>query len=319
MKNNTFVANNWRTIVTMIRELVLEEHMKKLALAAPLTIIASMAVAADLPYRAPDLPNRKEPLVTYDPVPDIAFYTGVFVGFDVASEGTRFGGKNEYAACGNAPLPSCDPASPTNAPGGNSQSISGLLGVQIGVDQFVTANIGIGAVADIAALRLSSSSLQTYGQVGDLLNLSTSGSIASRLSTDWLATARLKLTYRFDPQWSVFLSGGLAAVNMSGHTQTSFAAWNANIPGSSVTNPDYLENQIGKISGVRLGYAIGAGAAYNLTSHVSIMAEYLYYSVSANYAVSQIAPITLALSPSTFIAKASASGHLLRMGLNYRF
>jgi outer membrane immunogenic protein len=101
----------------------------------------------------------------------------------------------------------------------------------------------------------------------------------SKSQLDWFGTARVRLGYVPTQRLLVYGTGGLAYGEVQGNLEWSNVF-------SGVVTSRYWE---GSDSDVRVGWTLGAGAEYALTSAISIRAEYLYLdlgksTVTANYA-----------------------------------
>jgi outer membrane immunogenic protein len=101
----------------------------------------------------------------------------------------------------------------------------------------------------------------------------------SRSQLDWFGTARVRFGYVPTQRLLVYGTGGLAYGEVQGNLEWSNVF-------SGVVTSRYWE---GSDSDVRVGWTLGAGAEYALTSAISIRAEYLYLdlgksTVTANYA-----------------------------------
>jgi len=122
----------------------------------------------------------------------------------------------------------------------------------------------------------------------------------------WLGTLRGRAGVAFD-RALIYVTGGLAY----GDAKAS----------SNATNFDGANTDLfaGSVSGVRVGYTVGAGVEYAFTNNVSIKGEYLYYNLgSANYAVAPANAIAAGEGITT-VATQKFDGNILRVGINYKF
>ena len=91
-----------------------------------------------------------------------------------------------------------------------------------------------------------------------------------RYGQDWFGTTRVRLGYASDYGVFSYLTGGLAYSGLSG--SVSYTSGFTGVPMNTLAN--------GSASGVRLGFAIGAGGEYALTENLSIRSEFLYTRTS---------------------------------------
>jgi outer membrane immunogenic protein len=123
----------------------------------------------------------------------------------------------------------------------------------------------------------------------------------------WLATLRGRFGYAWDRSF-LYATGGFAF----GDVRSSVIATRTD--GSGRIREEYT----GSYSSTRTGWTIGGGFEYLLTDRLSAKFEYLHYDLGdANYLVNRVVSITTTL-PATWNASASASGDIVRVGLNYR-
>jgi outer membrane immunogenic protein len=100
----------------------------------------------------------------------------------------------------------------------------------------------------------------------------------SKSQLNWFGTARVRFGYVPTQRLLVYGTGGLAYGEVQGNLEWSNVF-------SGIATSRYWQ---GSDSDVRVGWTLGAGAEYALTSSISIRAEYLYLdlgksNVSANY------------------------------------
>ena len=281
-------------------------------LLAALQFAAASALAADLPSVKP---------ASFAPPPTPAaaspFYLGVFGGAAFGGSGTSFGGKNLFCFDGVESGGPCGLAG--GAPNGGllrsspRTGDSPFGGIRIGADFAISRTIVLGGVADIAVMNRKVDSRYEYsnfslpGVFG-----ADRGVLSSSLNTNWIGTLRAKVGLNVSDQLVFFGTGGMAFVNIRSSVQNEYDVVNG---GTSVLNGG-ASVQRGSLSGVALGYAVGGGLEYQFARHLSASLEYLYYSASKDMTVTQTSGAPLA--PPSFVAKVEPSGHLLRVGLDYK-
>lgn len=280
--------------------------------------VVASALAADLPVRKADLfvPPPAPPSIS-------PFYVGVFGGGVFGGSGTSFSGKNIFCFDG-AQVPA---QGPCQLNGGGNGANGGSLGaaprpgnsafggLRAGADFFVSRSFVVGAIADIAVMRRNSTSRFEYSNFDFPQTFGTDrGVLSSSLSSDWVGTLRAKLGYALNDQTILFATGGLAFVDVSASIRNEYDVVAGAPPVSAL--PGGPSVQRGSVSGVAVGYALGGGAEYLFTRHMSVSVDYLYYAASKSYTVSQVSGTPL--TPPSFVAKARPSGHLVRLGVDYR-
>jgi outer membrane immunogenic protein len=264
--------------------------MKKLLLStAALVGMTVAAGAADLPRRtvAPVAPIVSVPVFTWT-----GFYVGVNAGygFNSDSQATTIG----------------TPAFQTLIPGGfvpSSLDTGGdgfIGGAQIGF------NYQFGAlVAGIEAdLQYVDGGKQATFIGAPVLGTQLATSAESEL--DYLGTVRARLGVAFD-RVLVYATGGLAYGDVSlkasvNGVQAPALSWN------------------GSTSDVQVGYALGGGVEYAFTRNLTLKAEYLYYDLGDQTVRTTPNALAAAVVPGVaYDARIETSGHIARIGLNYKF
>ena len=120
---------------------------------------------------------------------------------------------------------------------------------------------------------------------------------------DWLGTARGRLGIVPADRTLLFVTGGFAY----GHGSLSTALTrNTGCANSNCQN--------GSTSGNLTGWTVGGGAEWAFAANWSAKAEYLYYDLGS---LSHL--MTDPKFPSIFRARADFTGHIARLGVNYRF
>jgi outer membrane immunogenic protein len=258
-------------------------------------LLASPAMAADLPVKAPPAPA---------PLPVVApNWTGFYVGLNAggawatadpntsASCVPALGFPNAYLRCIDVPL--------VNAAGTGSMSGSTFIGGgQVGYN-WQSNNTVLGVEADFNSFHLRASRQATTFYTG----LGSTFTVSNSVSTDWLFTARGRLGWAFD-YLLAYVTGGLALTNL----------------GTSNTFADASINQSWTGSTTKAGWTVGGGLEWALNRNWSVKAEYLYVkfaSVNASgFLVSPTPPPGYANAIST---STDLTAHIARGGVNYKF
>ena len=235
-----------------------------------LVALSTAAVAADLPsHKAPAAYPAATSATT-------AKWTGFYVGLNGGYANGTF--KDPYVT----PVL------------GNFSATGGLAGLQVGynhqIDKYV---IGVEADYDWANLSASKSAA-----IGVIMNGNAIGVAAAAIKTtqESLGTARVRIGYTVDNAL-LYVTGGYAyakaKVDVSGAATWNGLTWSGAAGNSQSHN----------------GWVLGAGLEYDLGSHISAKAEYLYADLgSKTYWGGTVAS-----------DKVSLSANIFRAGLNYRF
>ena len=255
-------------------------------------LAAAFLSSAIAPTSAADLPRA-----AYTSVPPIyswsGFYVGVSAGYTVANRdhlnftGTDTGADGLGTMLGLGLLPSAVTLQPDGIIGGG----------QIGYNWQAGA-IVYGVEADIQG----SSAKDNFSVV----SLPPSGpiTVAGSNSLEWLSTVRGRFGISATPMTLLYVTGGLAI----GETKL-------NISGSCVTCAPVLASAASS-NKISTGWTIGAGAEWALAGGWSVKSEYLYYDLSADEATISYNYVTWT---STLTAHVNNSGHIARIGVNYKF
>ena len=265
---------------------------------------------------AADPPSTKPPVFIPPPVPPALspFYFGAFAGGSFGGSTTQFGGKNVFCGvaivCNGGGVALVGPVRSAPGPGG-----SPFGGIRVGADFAISRTVYLGGVADISAMSRSSSSIYDYSNFSfpGVYGVDR-GALSSSISTNWIGTVRAKLGVSVADRVAVFGTGGLAFVHVRASVNNVYDVTDGN-PASSVL-PGGAVVQRGSLSDVALGYAFGGGVEYQFSRNFSLSLEYIHYSAAKSFVVTQVSGTTV--SPSSFVAKVKPSGHLVRVGLDYR-
>jgi outer membrane immunogenic protein len=157
--------------------------------------------------------------------------------------------------------------------------------------------------------------LWVVGLEADLAWTDIEGSVAvpgpndtSRIMTgtqklDWLGTVRGRLGVTSIDRTLLFVTGGFAY----GHGSLATAL-------TRTTGCANSNCQKGSTSGNLTGWTVGGGAEWAFAANWSAKAEYLYYDLGS---LSHL--MTDPNFPPIFNARAAFTGHIARLGVNYRF
>jgi outer membrane immunogenic protein len=312
--------------------------MKKLALAAALTLTAGSALAADLP-------SRKEPVTP--PPPPAPMWTGFYAGLNAggtwgASNGINMVSGPVYlhptaftGSIGNA-LYDWSLPSAAGATGSMNSNTGGFIGGgQIGYNwqaPFMGRDFVVGLEADIQGVAGGSgrASMMNVTQVGSVIASSSSGApiytlgSASR-SINYLGTVRGRLGYLVTPTLLVYGTGGLAY----GGVSLNAGYWSSAPTLSPASELSGAWGGAGSSSTTRTGWTAGGGVEWMFMPNWSAKAEYLYYDLGA---------VAASMSPAGAIINAPRdprygqswwlnggqastrfNGNIVRAGVNYHF
>lgn len=273
--------------------------------------VAGAAVAADLP-------SRRAPVVAPVAVA-LPSWTGFYVGLN-AGYGWGAGGRAGLPTIDALPLglvnwglagSQASGAYPSSVP----TKLDGFLGgAQIGYN-FQTGGLVLGVETDIqgSAIKRNGAAVGFSNNYFGFPLPVFGGSAKVSGGVDFLGTLRARVGYAVTPSLLVYATGGLAY----GQTRLNYSGFSmhpvvgaANIIGGAVSSSKFS-----------VGYTLGGGAEYALTSNWSIKGEYLYYDLgrqSASFGACAPPPI-IAGACSVATASVRNNGHIVRAGLNYKF
>lgn len=142
----------------------------------------------------------------------------------------------------------------------------------------------------------------------------TTVAVTQRLND--LGTLRGRFGFLATPTMWLYATGGLAY----GGVQSSTSIATVQNPNTG-TDPAAA---LGSISTARIGWTAGAGAEWAFARNWSVKAEYLYYDLgTASYGTTPLTGILTGTTTTNFIDATSSSirfnGHIVRVGLNYKF
>jgi outer membrane immunogenic protein len=249
---------------------------------------AHLASAADMEINAPALPV---PVAAYN-------WGGLYVGGNIG-----YG----WGAASDPGLSFVDPAAIFAgyfAAGGNvtpNLNPSGLIGGgQIGFNWNLSPSWVVGLVADFQGSGIKDSATNTVTPPGFLTSLQSNSE-----QIDWFGTLRAKLGFALN-NWLLYGTGGLAYGRVATSGCICF--------GTTIAGP---LNFTGSNSATNIGWAVGAGLNYGLTSNWIVGVEYLYVDLgNVSYVETTTNPGALA---SSLTINNRAAVQIARVSLDYKF
>jgi outer membrane immunogenic protein len=207
----------------------------------------------------------------------------------------------------------------TNTAGTSSGFIGGG---QFGYNYQFSHLFVAGFEADIQGLtgahKRSSSAIPLLDVDDNIASVVTNSTTTRDLS--YLGTLRARVGVLAVPSFLLYVTGGLAYGGVKSDTTIAQSVTNTfNPPPSTLTS--------GSFSGTRVGYVVGAGGEWMLSSNWSAKLEYLYYDLgSATYATGGLAndvgPTSLNGQGTDAVATSSKvrfNDNIVRVGVNYHF
>jgi len=259
--------------------------------------LAAPASAADLAAR----PYTKAPAI----VAPIYNWTGFYVGLNA---GGAWNESNPRTTTLDPPLGYFANSSvPAIAVVGNQRiNASGFTGGVTGGYNWQVNSAVLGVEADFNYFGVKGSATGTAIYP---CCVTTSFTVNSSVSTDWLATVRGRVGFLATPALLLYGTGGLAVANV----KANFL----------FTDTFATANESASISTTRYGWTAGAGGEYALMNGWSIKAEYLYVDLGRVSTTSNnltvvglgIFPVTL----QTWTHSANLTSNIGRVGINYKF
>ena len=251
----------------------------------------SPAIAADMPA-----PVYKAPVVAAPIYSWAGFYIGVNAGYTwaadstVSNTGTDTGGGGLGSVLGFL-IPTTMDLSPDGFIGGGQFGYNWQAGLWV---------YGIEADIQWADADDSFSTTMTFGAAGP-----TTTSASRELN--WFGTLRARAGVTVTPTILAYVTGGLA---VGQHKLTLSVTQATAVPPLASTATS---------SETSLGWTIGGGLEGVLFGNWRAKVEYLYFDLGDNsatifYNYGVAAPLTSSLT-----ARSNETGHIVRVGLNYRF
>ena len=286
--------------------LLVDRLSTRLIVAISTLALAQVAMAADLPLKAP---------VYQPPPPTVYSWTGFYIRANIGGvwgdpkvnyQPNDLVSLSLFKNLRGAPLPA-------------SIDTSGVLGgLQAGYNWQIGPAL-IGAEADIDWSD-AKGSVSREGTISPIAQIPAAVIAADKVN--WLGTVRARLGYLPTPNLLVFGTGGFAygEVERSGaYTASRFNSGilipfgyqcSANVPCFS-----------GATSNTAFGWTVGGGLEYAIARNWTLRGEYLYVNLESNsFTEAATALPFLATVPSSFTANFSRTKlNIARAALNYRF
>lgn len=248
-------------------------------IAASMGTCSQIAVAADMPVKAP-------------PVPAPVFsWTGCYIGANAGWIGNNSSlsssPSGQFLLQGS---PAINALNTTSYDLNDSGFIGGVVyGCQSQYGQFV-----FGFDSDFDWTSINESITTFYPPAPPWL--AHTDTVTQRLQ--WLSTTRARIGWTQD-RWMIFAAGGLA----SGRVSSSFSAQS--------TDGIFYGTQ----SKTRFGWTVGGGVEYALSQNWFVRGEYMYVDLGRFDYTDYIT----ATSPFTFQTEVKTREHVVRAALTYRF
>jgi outer membrane immunogenic protein len=255
--------------------------------------IPSIALAADLPSRAP-LPT----LAVASPT-----WTGFYVGLNLGWMGASGTDTGNWTANGVPIQAGSVPFGKVLFPYTVHSQNGGLaIGVTGGYNYQINSQFVAGFEADISGLALTGS--QGSAPNFNATNINTIAScvvncLGQTFNSQWLglATQRARIGYLVNPSWMAYVTGGVAEALVHDRYQTVL----------TVANQDNW----------RFGFTVGLGTEYLLSQNISVKGELLYVGLGSSSVTQPIA--TLGKTTIGTSNKFSDHSLIVRTGLQYHF
>ena len=290
--------------------------MKRIVLTAAFAALGSAsALATDLPSRT----YTKAPAAAAPAYNWSGWYGGLNAGW-VGGSG-RVSNDASIVSTSTAPVNAEAIALGATNTAGTSSGFIG--GGQFGYNYQFSHLFVAGFEADIQGLsgahkRSSSVIPLLAGEGGGIASVVTNSTTTRDLS--YLGTLRARIGVLAVPSFLLYATGGLAYGGVKSDTTIAQSVTNTfNPPPSTLTS--------GSFSGTRVGYVVGGGGEWMLSSNWSAKLEYLHYDLgSATYATGGLAnnleQASLQGSGTAAVATSSKvrfNDNIVRVGVNYHF
>jgi outer membrane immunogenic protein len=253
------------------------------ALSASAAFLVGAASAADIPR-----PVTKAPAMVQAPNYS---WTGCYAGLNAGAAWTRLDQ--------NLAVP--DPVNANFALGGRDSGFTG--GGQVGCNWQHVPNWVFGVEGDFNYLSAKRTGRFAFSEASE----DVAGSMETKVR--WLATVRGRFGVTLSPTL-IYVTGGAALGDVkSSVNAVSLSSANAVLTGT------FAES----VSQTRVGWTAGAGVEHSINSRWTAKLEYLYYDLgSFSFNVNRVSGNANNV-PATWLANGKIDGHILRVGLNYRF
>ncbi len=274
--------------------------MRSLIVAAAAALgFAAVASAADLPFRtAPAAPYYSgSSLFTW-----AGFYAGLNAGAGFGTDSGSLTANGFTPANGFAAGPPTGTFGPLRGPG---SGVGFVGGGQIGYN-FQTGPVVYGLEADLDYFGAGGGGSRTFSNTAVFPAPTSTLTLTQRSGAGYLGTVRGRLGYAGFERTLLYVTGGLAYGNYG----STFSGARFN----NGAGPQLVQFGNGSDGDTRLGYAVGAGAEYAITPHITLKGEYLYTNIGdRRYTLTN--PNTAAV----LTARNDGSANTVRLGVNYKF
>lgn len=289
--------------------------MAKLNTRASLLILAGTAlagIALAAPAAAADL-AKKAPLPA---APPVFTWTGLYVGMNAGYAFTASDPINVTTVNAvDRTLLNFGPASALGATGTLRARLDGFFfGGQLGYNWQFSDRFILGVEADIQGAGVRGGNWQGSAWPTEPLGYAVTSFKAAR-QLEYLGTARARLGYAVTPTLMAYVTGGFAygGANVSGTLSQSLRP---TLLLTDTVRADHYD--------ILTGWTAGAGAEMALGRNISAKLEYLYYDLGELWLNNvSLSPRNILTGgrPLTDLSAAHTrfAGHLVRVGLNYRF
>ena len=185
---------------------------------------------------------------------------------------------------------------------------NGIFGARAGYNQQFGSFV-LGLEGDISSFRSNKSSTRTGNPFFPFAGNAVSPAFATfntTVSTDWLATARLRAGFAVD-RALFYATGGAAFGNVKfKNREREFS-----------NNGLGFGNESSAVSKTKTGWALGVGAEYAITSNVLLSAEYLHVDLGSVTASGRVTSNNTRTATLNFRTKVKSE--IGRVGLSYKF
>ena len=275
--------------------------------------LSGSALAADLPSRS----YTKAPAAAAPAYNWSGWYGGLNAGW-VGGSGSV---NNDASIVSTSTAPVNAEAMASGATNTADKSSGFIGGGQFGYNYQFSHLFVAGFEADIQGLtgahKQSSSVTPLLDVNGNIASVVTNSTTTRDLS--YLGTLRARVGVLVVPSFLLYATGGLAYGGVKSDTTIAQSV--------TITETDPLPSTLtsGSFSQTRVGYAVGAGGEWMLSSNWSAKLEYLYYDLgSATYTTGGIANDPTGLPHDGTAAVATSSkvrfnDNIVRVGVNYHF
>lgn len=251
--------------------------------------------AADLPAKAPfyKAPAAIAPSWT-------GFYAGLNAGYGWSSNST------DYLALD--PLLFIPAQSIASLPTSLSPHMKGFIGGgQIGYNwQFNRTVVGLETDIAYSAMTGDASYSMPFNAGNPPMTTTQSNKVT------WLGTLRPRLGWLWTPSTLVYATGGLAYGGVKASTNV-----NVDTAGSCPSGNAFCST--GSMSKTRVGWTVGGGVETIIASNWTFKIDYLYFDLGKeSYPI--VSTVTFGPGGTEVMrADAKFNGHIVRVGLNYKF